>query len=131
MVNAFWPGLLTVQLAPQSALSWDLGDGRALPEFAVRVPNREFLLSLLAKSGPLAAASASLAGQPPLRDLQYISAMPNDLTLMINEGVLPEGPASTVLRRPSTSGPIQAVRLGAIGLEELQEVLPTISAAKP
>jgi len=131
VVNAFWPGLLTVQLAPQSALSWDLGDGRALPEFAVRVPNREFLLSLLAKSGPLAAASASLAGQPPLRDLTYISAMPNDLTLMIDEGVLPEGPASTVLRRPSANGPIQAVRLGAIGLEELQEVLPTISAAKP
>ena len=131
VVNAFWPGLLTVQLAPQSALSWDLGDSRALSEFAVRVPNRDFLLSLLAKSGPLAAASASLAGQPPLRDLQYISAFPNDLTLMIDEGVLPEGPASTVLRRPKADGPIQAVRLGAIGLEELQEVLPTISAAKP
>ena len=84
-----------------------------------------------AKSGPLAAASASLTGQPPLRDLQYISAFPNDLTLMIDEGVLPEGPASTVLRRPKADGPIQAVRLGAIGLEELQEVLPTISAAKP
>jgi len=131
VVNAFWPGLLTVQLAPQSALSWDLGDSRALSEFAVRVPNRDFLLSLLAKSGPLAAASASLTGQPPLRDLQYISAFPNDLTLMIDEGVLPEGPASTVLRRPKADGPIQAVRLGAIGLEELQEVLPTISAAKP
>jgi len=131
VVNAFWPGLLTVQLAPQSALSWDLGDSRALSEFAVRVPNRDFLLSLLAKSGPLAAASASLTGQPPLRDLQYISAFRNDLTLMIDEGVLPEGPASTVLRRPKADGPIQAVRLGAIGLEELQEVLPTISAAKP
>ena len=131
VVNAFWPGLLTVQLAPQSALSWDLGDSRCLSEFAVRVPNRDFLLSLLAKSGPLAAASASLTGQPPLRDLQYISAFPNDLTLMIDEGVLPEGPASTVLRRPKADGPIQAVRLGAIGLEELQEVLPTISAAKP
>ena len=131
VVNAFWPGLLTVQLAPQSALSWDLGDSRALSEFAVRVPNRDFLLSLLAKSGPLAAASASLAGHPPLRDLQYISALPNDLTLMIDEGVLPEGPASTVLRRPKADGPIQAVRLGAIGLEELQEVLPTILAAKP
>ena len=30
VANTFWPGLLTIQLAPQSALSWDLGDGRAL-----------------------------------------------------------------------------------------------------
>jgi tRNA threonylcarbamoyl adenosine modification protein (Sua5/YciO/YrdC/YwlC family) len=131
VVNAFWPGLLTVQLAPQSALSWDLGDGRALPEFAVRVPNREFLLSLLAKSGPLAAASASLAGQPPIRDLRFVTADPDQEVLMVDEGVLPEGPASTVLRRPQVDGPIQAVRLGAIELEELQEVLPTISAVKP
>jgi tRNA threonylcarbamoyl adenosine modification protein (Sua5/YciO/YrdC/YwlC family) len=131
VVNAFWPGLLTVQLAPQSALSWDLGDGRALPEFAVRVPDRSFLLALLAKSGPLAAASASLAGQPPVRDVNQIVAMPNELALTVDEGLLPEGPASTVLRRPKSNGPIQAVRLGAIGLEELQEVLPTILAAKP
>ena len=131
VVNAFWPGLLTVQLAPQSALSWDLGDGRLLPEFAVRVPNRDFLLSLLAKSGPLAAASASLVGQPPIRDLRFVTADPDQEVLMVDEGVLPEGPASTVLRRPKEDGPIQAVRIGAIALEELHEVLPTISAVKP
>ena len=131
VVNAFWPGLLTVQLAPQSALSWDLGDGRLLPEFAVRVPNRDFLLSLLAKSGPLAAASASLAGQPPIRDLRFVTADPDQEVLMVDEGVIPEGPASTVLRRPTADGPIQAVRIGAIALEELHEVLPTISAVKP
>lgn len=131
VVDAFWPGLLTVQLSAQSALSWDLGDGRQLSEFALRVPDREFLLSLLAKSGPLAAASASLAGQPPLRDLADISLMPTEQVLMVNEGVLPEGPASTVLRRPSSNGPIQVVREGAITLTELHEVLPSISAAKP
>jgi tRNA threonylcarbamoyl adenosine modification protein (Sua5/YciO/YrdC/YwlC family) len=131
VVEAFWPGLLTVQLAAQSALSWDLGDGRALSEFAVRVPDREFLLTLLAKSGPLAAASASLAGQPPIRDLADISLMPTEQLLVIDEGVLPEGPASTVLRRPKAGSPIQVVRQGAVSLEELQEVLPSISPAKP
>ena len=131
VVGAFWPGLLTIQLAPQAALSWDLGDGRALTEFAVRVPQREFLLSLLAKSGPLAAASASIAGQAPNRDMTYIPAMPNEVGLMIDEGVLPEGPASTVLRREKKGGPIVAQRLGAISLEQLQAVLPTIVAHKP
>ena len=131
VVGAFWPGLLTIQLAPQAALSWDLGDGRALTEFAVRVPQREFLLSLLAKSGPLAAASASIAGQAPNRDMTYIPAMPDEVALMVDEGVLPEGPASTVLRREKKGGPIVAQRLGAISLEQLQAVLPTIVAHKP
>ena len=129
--HAFWPGLLTVQLAPQSALSWDLGDGRALTEFAIRVPQREFLLSLLAKSGPLAAASASMAGQPPNRDISEVPADPSEVAVKIDEGILPEGPASTVLRRGRAGVGIEAVRLGAITLEELQAVVPTIVAAKP
>ncbi len=131
VVSAFWPGLLTIQLAPQAALSWDLGDGRALAEFAVRVPQREFLLSLLAKSGPLAAASAAIAGQAPNRDITYIPAMPSEVVLLVDEGVLPEGPASTVLRREKIGGPLVAQRVGAISLEQLQEVLPTIVAQKP
>ncbi len=128
---AFWPGLVTIQLAPQAALSWDLGDGRVLAEFAVRVPGREFLLSLLARSGPLAAASASISGQPPNRDMTYIPAMPNEVGLMIDEGVLPEGASSTVLRRKSARAPIEAQRIGAVSLEQLQVVLPTIVALKP
>jgi len=127
VVNAFWPGLLTVQLAPQSALNWDLGDGRALEEFAVRIPQREFLLSLLGRSGPLAAASASVAGQPPLRDLTYLLGSPEEIGVVVDEGVLPEGPASTVLRRGANGG-IVAARIGAISLEALQEVVPTITA---
>ena len=130
VTSAFWPGLLTVQLAPQRALSWDLGDGRDLGEFAIRIPDREFLLSLLMRSGPLAAASASVAGQPPTRALNLVPALPTEVGLMVDEGVLPEGPASTVLRRSviGTSGGIEMVREGAISLAQLHEVLSTISA---
>ena len=131
VVNAFWPGLLTIQLPPQAALNWDLGDGRALSEFAIRVPQRDFLLSILARSGPLAAASASLAGQPPIRDISEVSASPSEVGVQIDEGVLSEGPASTVLRRARDGSGIEASRIGAITLEELQEVVPTISTPKP
>ena len=131
VVNAFWPGLLTIQLPPQAALNWDLGDGRALPEFAIRVPQRDFLLSVLGRSGPLAVASASLAGQPPIRDISEVSAAPSEVAVQIDEGVLAEGPASTVLRRARTGNGIEASRIGAISLEELQAVVPTISTPKP
>jgi len=130
VVNAFWPGLLTVQLAPQAALRWDLGDGQALSEFAVRVPNRDFLRSLLTRSGPLAAASAASPGLPPIRELLEVEESSPDVTLQVDEGVLPGGPASTVLRR-SASGGIEVLREGALTLEELQAVLPTISALNP
>ena len=128
---AFWPGLLTIQLAPQAALSWDLGDARALDEFAVRVPKRDFLLSLLGRSGPLAAASAAMAGAPAIRDLSEVLADSTEVALKVDEGILPEGPASTVLRRARLGLGIEALRIGAISLEELQAVVPTILTAKP
>ena len=131
IANTFWPGLLTIQLAPQSALSWDLGDGRALAEFAMRVPQRAFLLALLSRSGPLAVASAAMAGQPPIREISEVSAALSEIGVLIDEGVLLEGPASTVLRRPKSGVGIEAARIGAISLADLQEVVPTITAAKP
>jgi len=131
IVNTFWPGLLTIQLAPQLALSWDLGDGRALAEFAIRVPQRAFLLALLSRSGPLAVASAAMAGQPAIREISGVRVMLSELGVLIDEGVLPEGPASTILRRPKSGFGIEALRIGAISLAQLQEVVPTIVAAKP
>ena len=131
VASAFWPGLLTAQLAPQSALSWDLGDGRALFEFAVRIPSREFLLSLLIRSGPLAVGSATSAGHPPVREVTFIPDMPTEVALQIDEGELPAGPASTVLRRSKDGSGLEVVREGAISLAELQALLPSISAPKP
>ena len=63
--------------------------------------------------------------------MTYIPAMPNEVGLLVDEGVIPEGPASTVLRRQMRGGPIVAQRIGAISLEQLQAVLPTIVALKP
>lgn len=131
VASNFWPGLLTAQLAPQSALSWDLGDGRALSEFAVRIPSREFLLSLLIRSGPLAVGSATSAGHPPVREVTFIPAMPTEVALQIDEGELIAGPASTVLRRSKDGSGLEVVREGAVSLEELQALLPSISAPKP
>jgi L-threonylcarbamoyladenylate synthase len=131
VASAFWPGLLTAQLAPQSALNWDLGDGRALSEFAVRIPSREFLLSLLIRSGPLAVGSATSAGHPPVREVTFIPAMPTEVALQIDEGELPAGPASTVLRRSKDGSGLEIVREGEISLAELQALLPSISAPKP
>jgi tRNA threonylcarbamoyl adenosine modification protein (Sua5/YciO/YrdC/YwlC family) len=133
LTKVFWPGLLTIQLAPQPSLNWDLGDDRSLGEFALRVPNTDFLLAILRKSGPLAAASASPSGHAPTRELRESPILQSEIGLIVDEGTLPEGPASTVLRRQiiGQSGGLEVVRDGAISLDALQGVLPAISAANP
>lgn len=133
LADSFWPGLLTMQLKPQQALRWDLGDGGALAEFAVRIPDRDFLRSLLTHSGPLAAASVSLAGNPPTFDINFVPAMPSEVGLFVDEGILTKGPVSTVLRRSvaSLGGGIEVLRKGAVSLTALKKVLPTISLPKP
>jgi tRNA A37 threonylcarbamoyladenosine synthetase subunit TsaC/SUA5/YrdC len=125
--EAFWPGLLTLQLAPNPSLPWDLGDGRSLGEFALRSPNREFILALLARSGPLAAASASLAGQGPSLEINAIAANLAEIALFVDEGVLEAGPLSTVLRRAVIGERgLEVLREGAISLSEIRKHLPEV-----
>jgi tRNA A37 threonylcarbamoyladenosine synthetase subunit TsaC/SUA5/YrdC len=64
LTTAFWPGLLSLTAKPQLALNWDLGDDRKLDLINIRVPAAEFARALTAEVGPLATASATLAGQP-------------------------------------------------------------------
>ena len=66
LMEAFWPGALTLILDADGALTWDLGEtGGTL---AVRMPAHELALNLLRRSGPLAVTSANPTGAPPATD---------------------------------------------------------------
>ena len=66
LMEAFWPGGLTLILDADGALTWDLGEtGGTL---AVRMPAHELALNLLRRSGPLAVTSANPTGAPPATD---------------------------------------------------------------
>jgi tRNA A37 threonylcarbamoyladenosine synthetase subunit TsaC/SUA5/YrdC len=56
ITNAFWPGLLSINVKPQVGLAWDLGDSGRLDQISLRMPQEGFALDLLQKSGPLAIA---------------------------------------------------------------------------
>ena len=63
LMEAFWPGALTLILEADETLTWDLGEtGGTL---AVRMPAHELALNLLRRSGPLAVTSANPTGAPP------------------------------------------------------------------
>jgi L-threonylcarbamoyladenylate synthase len=62
LVDAFWPGGLTVILPFRTSLAWDIGETRGT--VALRMPNNAIALDLLSETGPLAVSSANLTGEP-------------------------------------------------------------------
>ncbi len=60
LVEAFWPGPLTLVLRAQSSLQWDLGD--TFGTVALRMPADETALALLSAVGPMAVTSANRTG---------------------------------------------------------------------
>jgi tRNA threonylcarbamoyl adenosine modification protein (Sua5/YciO/YrdC/YwlC family) len=125
LLNAFWPGLLSVTMKSQLALSWDLGDERKLGKVNVRLPNRKFLNAILLKTGPLAVASAALTGQSAILDLKKLSIYESDIGVVFDEGQLESGQLSTWI--DISENEITVVRVGDISLEKLRSIVPTIS----
>jgi len=125
LLKAFWPGLLSVTMKSQLALSWDLGDERRLGKVNVRLPNRKFLNAILLKTGPLAAASVALTGESAILDLTKLSIYESDIGVIFDEGQLESGQLSTWI--DLSENEITVIRVGDISLEQLRSIVPTIS----
>ena len=125
LLKAFWPGLLSVTMKSQLALSWDLGDERRLGKVNVRLPNRKFLNAVLLKTGPLAVASVALTGKGAILDLKKLSIYESDIGVIFDEGELESGQLSTWI--DISENEITVIRVGYISLEQLRSIVPTIS----
>ena len=125
LTSAFWPGLLSITAKPQLALNWDLGDDRKLDCINLRVPAAEFARALTAEVGPLATASATLAGQPVITSIDDISIDGTHLALIFDGGILPNGLPTTIVETTETG--LKVGRIGAISQAQLAEVTPDIS----
>ena len=122
LTEKFWPGLLTLNLPQNQSLNWDLGDGGNLTNFVVRMPDQISTLEVVNATGPLAIASATLAGTAPITRVEN-----NHQLEALDVGELSAGPLSTVV---SLTGENLAItRVGAVTLEALKKVAPTIELA--
>jgi len=140
LMKKFWPGMLSMNLRPQTGLSWDLGDANHLDQVSIRVPKSKFVKALLAKSGPLAVASAGRADRSSvlsfgsaervvrsaIKSIDEIKVTESDLAFKFNNGVLRNGPLSTVIEADETG--VRVLRIGAISLEEILSVVPGATA---
>jgi len=125
LMQNFWPGLLSLNLKPQAGLSWDLGDGNTLDQISVRIPDSQFILEVLKKSGPVAIASAALVGNAAINDSVDISFLDSEVAAIFDAGALPKGGASTVI--DLTGIRTRIVREGAVSLTEITALVPDIS----
>lgn len=121
LMEAFWPGALTVICRAQPSLAWDLGETRGT--VAVRMPDHPAALALLRRTGPLAVSSANLTGSPAaLTAAEAREQLGDAVDVYLDGGVAPGGVASTIV--DATTEHLRIVRLGALGVAELSAVAP-------
>jgi len=129
LVDAFWPGGLTIVLPAQPSLTWDLGETKGT--VAVRMPDRRIALELIAETGPLAVSSANLTGRAAAVIASEAEAMLGDsVAVYLEEGYVETGVPSTIIDATSLVGAaegeaatVRILRDGAISREQLAEVL--------
>jgi L-threonylcarbamoyladenylate synthase len=126
LVEAFWPGPLTVVCHQQTSLQWDLGDTRGT--VAVRMPDHEVAREILERTGPLAVSSANRTGMPAATDADQAEEMLGDsVAVIVDAGESPGGQASTIIDCTGTAG--RVLRRGALSLEQLNVVLEPLGVA--
>lgn len=128
LMDAFWPGSLTIIVKSQPSLAWDLGDTNGT--VALRIPNHLAALALLARTGPLAVTSANVTGRPAAttaEDAQEQLGLA--VSVYLDAGDSPLGVASTIV--DATGPSLSVVREGGVSLARLVEVVGEGAFAPP
>ncbi|MBC7375544.1 MAG: threonylcarbamoyl-AMP synthase [Frankiales bacterium] len=126
LIEAFWPGPLTLIVRAAPSLAWDLGETRGT--VAVRMPLHPVALAVLAETGPLAVSSANRTGQSPASDAQEAQRqLGTSVAVYLDAGSSGDAVPSTIL--DLTGDQPQIRRAGAVATAELLALLPDLQQA--
>ncbi|MFC4493764.1 L-threonylcarbamoyladenylate synthase [Streptomyces ovatisporus] len=126
LVDAFWPGALTLVARHQPSLTWDLGDSRGT--VAVRMPLHPVAIELLKEFGPMAVSSANLSGHPAPQDCDAAQEMLGEsVAVYLDGGPTPDSVPSSIVD-VTGKNPV-LLRAGALSAEELRKVVPDLEVA--
>lgn len=124
LIDAFWPGPLTLVLPKQPAIPDLITAG--LSTVAVRMPNHRVAQTLIREAGtPIAAPSANLFGYVSPTTAQHVAdGLGNRVDLILDGGPCPVGVESTIV---SLAGPQpELLRPGSITIEQLSSIIGSI-----
>ena len=120
LIEAFWPGGLSLVVKHAPSLEWDLGDAKGT--VMIRMPLHPVALDLLRLVGPMAVSSANRSGAPPAVTVADAQAqLGDDVSIYLDGGESPIGVASTVL--DLTGAVPRVLRQGAVSLDRLRKVV--------
>lgn len=120
LVDAFWPGPLTLICRANRSLSWDLGDAKGT--VAIRMPLHAVALDLLKETGPLAVSSANRSGAPAATTAADAEKQLGDsVSVYLDAGPCESDVPSTIL--DLTTAVPRLLRRGAISVEKLRGVI--------
>lgn len=120
LIEAFWPGGLSLVLRHAPSLAWELGDTRGT--VMLRMPLHPVALELLREIGPMAVSSANKSGSPPAATVdQAATALGQAVPVYLDGGPATEGVASTIVDLTSVEPRI--LRVGAVSAERVADVL--------
>ena len=123
MVEAFWPGPLTLVVRAAPSLAWDLGETRGT--VAVRMPQQPVALDILTQTGPLAVSSANRSGLPPAVEAgEAERQLGASVRVYLDAGPLGDPVPSTIV--DLTGDHARVLRVGALDLAPLRELAPDL-----
>jgi L-threonylcarbamoyladenylate synthase len=119
LIEAFWPGGLSLVLPHAPSLTWDLGDTRGT--VMLRMPLHPVALDLLREVGPMAVSSANRSGLPPATTIDQAREQLADRVGVFLDGGPSHESASTIV--DLTNDDPVLLREGAVTAAQIGEVL--------
>jgi tRNA threonylcarbamoyl adenosine modification protein (Sua5/YciO/YrdC/YwlC family) len=120
LVEAFWPGALTIIVEHSPTLQWELGDTGTV---AVRMPLHPVALEVLRETGPMAVSAANLVGQPAAVTAEAArEQLGYAVRVYLEAGSCPDPVPSSIV---DVTGEVpRLLRAGAVPVDKLREVVP-------
>ncbi|MEN4476487.1 L-threonylcarbamoyladenylate synthase [Mycolicibacterium cosmeticum] len=120
LIQAFWPGALSLVVRHAPSLQWDLGNSAGT--VMLRMPLHPVAIELLREVGPMAVSSANISGNPAAVTAQDARTQLGErVEVYLDAGPSPRGAASTIVDLTGASP--RVLREGPVGVDEIAKVL--------
>ncbi|WP_018023660.1 L-threonylcarbamoyladenylate synthase [Corynebacterium ulceribovis] len=120
LVEAFWPGSLSLVVHQAPSLPWNLGDTRGT--VMLRMPLHPVAIELLRETGPMGVSSANISGSAPATTcIRAKQQLGSEVSVYLDGGPADIGEPSTIVDLSGDEPRI--LREGALSAEQIGEVL--------
>jgi L-threonylcarbamoyladenylate synthase len=120
LIEAFWPGDLSIVLRHAPSLSWDLGSTKGT--VMVRMPLHPVALELLRETGPMAVSSANRSGKPPASTIDEARDQLGDSVTVYLDGGPSGDPVPSTIVDLTGEEPV-VLREGAVSIAAVSDAL--------